>query len=53
MADALNGSCFCGAVEIEARGAPIERLLPLQILSILFRRACERLHFVEGGECNG
>ena len=52
MADAHTGTCFCGAVEIEADECAFRNgLLPLQILPIIFGRTSECLYFMEVGKC--
>ena len=47
MIDATKGNCFCGAIEIEAIGAPVE-ILPLQFLPLLLGKSGECLPLVEG-----
>ena len=51
MPETHTGVCYCGAVEIEVRGEPLEMgYCHCEKLPALFRRAGKRVHVVEMGE---
>ena len=46
-----KGGCYCGAVEIEMRGEPLETGYCHCELPALFHGAGERVHIVEKRKC--